>query len=70
MVPRTGGGIQLRATFNPDEAIGFVYSYNNGRGKPEFLALNVPRSKANKVAGTMNFLANREVQHGQVVESN
>ncbi len=36
--------IQLCAVFNDGDDIGFVYSCNNGLGRPEFIARNVPRS--------------------------
>jgi MYND finger len=73
MAPSRGTGTTktISAVFDPGDDVGFVYShYNNGhRGEPEFLALNVPRSKATMVAGTMNFLTNREVKHGQSVQT-
>ncbi len=61
---------KLNAVFEPDQDIGFVYSYNNKPGSPEFVALKVHRCQANKVAKTMNFLSNRIVKHAQSIQSN
>jgi hypothetical protein len=49
--------IQICAVFNDGDDIGFVYSCNNGLGRPEFIARNVPRSGVHDIASTMNFLA-------------
>jgi hypothetical protein len=62
-------GTQLCAVFNDGDDIGFVYSCNNGLGRPEFIARNVPRSGVQGIASTMNFLADRECRPGKTVQS-
>jgi hypothetical protein len=63
------GDIRIRVIYETEGDVVFVYSHQNGAGRPEFIALDVPRSKANTVARSMNFLAPRTIMHGQNVHS-
>lgn len=58
-------GYQLRAVFNDGDERGFIYSYGNSPGQPEFIAFDVPRAKVESISTVMNFLAPRTIKHGQ-----
>lgn len=64
----TQRGIQLISVFEETDTVGFFYSHNHGGGRPEYIALNVPRGKVNAVASTINFLASRTVSHGETIQ--
>ena len=61
--------VQVVAVFGAGAKIGVMCSHGNEAGKAEFIAPDVPEGRIEAVHSTMNFLAPREIKHGQSVQS-
>jgi len=61
------GKMMIRAVFEPDEDIGFVYTI--GRKGEELFADGAPRSRVNKMATLMNFRGERNLESGEIARS-